>query len=363
MSKSEAPRRKLIQKFADLGFDVYSQLKQKELPKLEIPSRSISNIKYDASLRHYVLGEKRVTRSTSNIRHLKPFTQTIWVAYFVQNLLKANRSSTLRDIYYSAEAYDINFKDQEESDGVITDLEALLRTPREDFKVFPEERSAVFGDLTVEYTIPGYEGNTLNLSSSPDGIMIGPALTTSNFIKCSADKVIAIESGGMFTRLVEERAQKKFNALLIHTAGQAPRSTRRLIRRLNKELSLPVLIFTDGDPWGCHIAMVIISGSVNAAHIPDLATPNAIWMGVWATDIEKYGLPTDIFSEQDKKRVLELLNDPRYQTKFWKRQLKEFKRIKRKAEQQAFSKFGLGYVVESYIPEKLELLKRMKLLR
>ncbi|MFX0096477.1 MAG: DNA topoisomerase IV subunit A [Candidatus Hodarchaeota archaeon] len=362
MKKPKVHQKELSQKFMDLGLDVYEQLEQKEFPKLAIPSRSTSNIKYSSKLRHFVLGEKEVIRSASNIRHLKPFTQTIWVAYFVHRLLKANRSSTLRDIYYSAEADDISFKDQEESDGIITDLEALLRIPREDFKVFPEERSAIFGDLTVEYTIPGYEGNTLNLSSSPDGIMIGPALTTSNLVKCRADKVIAIESGGMFTRLIEEQAHKKFNALLIHTAGQAPRSTRRLIRRLNNELELPILVFTDGDPWGCHIAMVIISGSANAAHIPDLATPEAIWMGVWATDIDRYALPTESFNEHDKKRVSELLHDPRYQSKFWKKQLKKFKELKRKAEQQAFSKYGLGYVVESYIPEKLETLRKMKLL-
>ncbi len=363
MGKPVTHQKELTQKLTDLGLKIYRELEQKEFPRLEIPSRSTSNIKYDAELGHYILGDKKVTRITSNVRHLNPFTQTVWVAYFVKNLLKANRSSTLRDIYYSAEAYDIRFKDQEESDGIITDLEALLRTPREDFKVFPEERSAIFGNLTVEYTIPGYEGNTLNLSSSPDGIMIGPALTTANFTECRVNKVIAIESGGMFTRLVEEQAHKKFNALLIHTAGQAPRSTRRLIRRLNRELNLPVLIFTDGDPWGCHIAMVIISGSANAAHIPELATPDAIWMGVWASDIERYELPTDAFNEQDKKRVTELLNDPRYKRRFWKNQLKKFKKLKRKAEQQAFSKYGLDYVVESYIPEKLETLRKMKLMK
>ena len=45
---------------------------------------------------------------------------------------------------------------------------------REEFNVFPEERSAIFGNLTVEYTVPGYEGKKLDLSSHPDGMMIGP---------------------------------------------------------------------------------------------------------------------------------------------------------------------------------------------
>jgi len=72
----------------------------------------------------------------------------------------------------------MSFKDQAESNSIITDLETVTGFSREDFKVFPEERSAIFGDLTIEYTVPGYEGKQLNLMSHPDGVMIGPALTS-----------------------------------------------------------------------------------------------------------------------------------------------------------------------------------------
>ena len=33
--------------------------------------------------------------------------------------------------------------------------------------------------------------------------------------------------------------------------------------------------------------MVIKSGSANAAHLRELTVPDAKWVGVWATDIEK----------------------------------------------------------------------------
>src|SRR5437899_12466366 len=77
-------------------------------------------------------------------------------------------------------AYEMDFQDQQESDNLITDLESVVRFSREDFNVYPEERSAIFGDLTVEYTVPGYEGRQLNLTSHPDGVMSGPALTTAD---------------------------------------------------------------------------------------------------------------------------------------------------------------------------------------
>jgi len=338
----------------NLGLKIYEQMDTGYFPSIEMPSRSTENIYYDPNFRQFILGSRKVRRTARNIRHLKPFTQLVWAAFFSHELTTQRKTSTLRDVYYSAQAYEMTFKDQQESNNIITDLETVLGFSREDFNIFPEERSAVFGDLTIEYTVPGYEGKTLNLTSHPDGVMIGPALTSSEFVETTADKVIAIEKGGLFTRFIEENVHKKFNAILVLTAGQAPRATRHFIRRLNRELNLPVYIFTDGDPWGMHIAMVIISGSANAAHLRELTTPDAKWSGVWATDIVNYRLPTDPLDEVDVKRLYELQRDPRYKDKLWQKEIKTFLKIRRKAEQEAFSRYGLTYIVDEYLPAKLE---------
>jgi DNA topoisomerase-6 subunit A len=347
-------RKEVLGSLGKLGETVYDQLDQGYFPSVDMPSRSTENIAYDPQVRQFILGDKRVRRSARNIRHVKPFTQLIWAAMFSNELSSQRKTSTLRDVYYSAQAYEMTFKDQQESNNIITDLETVLGFSREDFNIFPEERSAVFGDLTIEYTVPGYEGKTLNLTSHPDGVLIGPALTSSEFVKTTADKVIAIEKGGLFTRFIEESVHKKYNALLVMTAGQAPRATRHFIRRLNDELKLPVYVFTDGDPWGMHIAMVIISGSANAAHLRELNTPDAKWSGVWATDIVDYKLPTDPLDEVDIKRLYELQKDPRYKDPLWQREIKTFMKNKRKAEQEAFSRYGLTFIVDEYLPAKLE---------
>jgi DNA topoisomerase-6 subunit A len=103
-----------------------------------------------------------------------------------------------------------------------------------------------------------------------------------------------------------------------------------------------------------HIAMVIISGSANAAHLRELNTPDAKWSGVWATDIVNYKLPTDPLDEVDMKRLSELQRDPRYVDPLWRREIKTFMKIGRKAEQEAFSRYGLTYIVDEYLPAKLE---------
>ena len=341
------------------GVQVYEDLENGQFPKISIPNRSISNIVYDKKLRQYILGSGTALRSSKNTAQLRSFTQLVWLAFFANKLTQQKKSSTLRDVYYSSQAFAIDFDDQSESDNIIVDLEAVLTKPREEFYVFPEERSSIFGDLTIEYTIPGYEGKKMNLSDHPDGYAIGPSLTSAQLVDTSAELVIAIEKGGLFTRFIEEKVDKKFKSIILNTGGQAPRSTRTLLKRLHDEMGLPVVILTDGDVYGEHIAMVIKSGSANAAHLRELTVPDAKWMGVWATDIDKYKLPTIPMTESDIKRCYDLQKDPRYQEGVWKKELEVFLKIKRKAELEAFSKYGLTNITDKYLPQKLELAKSL----
>lgn len=357
MSIAKARKEDTERLLRQVGEMVYEDLDNGKFPTFTLSSRSVKNIVYDRELQQFVLGSATVRRSSANIKHIRPFTQLLWLAYFAKKLVDEKRTSTLRDVYYSAQAFNIEFVDQAESDELITDLEVLIKRAREDFNIYPEERSAIFGNMIIEYTVPGYEGKRLDLSSHPDGVMIGPALTTAEFVETDAEIVLAIEKGGLFTRFVEERVHDRFKAILVNTAGQPPRSTRYLLRRLNQELNLPIGILCDADPWGAHIAMVIKSGSANAAHLRELTTPSAVWLGVWASDIIKYKLPSDKLTEIDIKRVYELKQDPRYTEKMWHDELDTFLKIKRKSEQEAFSRYGLSYIVDKYLPEKLELMK------
>jgi DNA topoisomerase-6 subunit A len=98
--------------------------------------------------------------------------------------------------------------------------------------------------------------------------------------------------------------------------------------------------------------MVIISGSANAAHLRGLTTPDAKWIGVWGSDIIEYKLPTEPCSQFDQKRLLELKNDPRYIGEIWQRELDIFIDLNQKAELEAFSRYGLTYFVDEYLPAK-----------
>ncbi|MCF2135765.1 MAG: DNA topoisomerase IV subunit A [Candidatus Thorarchaeota archaeon] len=342
-----------IERLRSLGVNIISKIQQDTFPKIELPDRGTSNIVFDTEKNQFVLGPATSVRDSSNLRHIRSFTQLLWVASYAKKLLKSGRTSSLRDLYYSSEAFGISFKDQAESDRIVADLECVVGLAREDFGIFPEEHSSIYGPVIMRYTVAGYQGREIDLTISPDGLPIGPALVTADPIHTDARIILAVESGGMFSRLIETNAWKKFHAILVHLGGQAPRSTRRLMRRLHDSLKLPVFIFTDGDPWGMHIARVIISGSANAAHVEGLTVPDAQWIGVTPSDITKYGLPTEPMNDADLRRLDELARDPRYSDDECQAQIRAFRQLRQKAEQQAFSRHGIDFVVDQYLPAKL----------
>jgi len=346
-------RRELaVNKLKSLGDKIIEDVNNKNVPSIQVPSRGTSNIVYDDDKRYYVLGDRFGQRSLGNVKQIKKIGQMVYMANFCKGLVQTGKTATLREMYYVSEGWDIDFGDQQESNIVGEDLEVTLGISREDLGLMPEEDGAsVYGDITVKDD--DVEINALRMGKS--GYTISPTIDEVELVDHNVQRVIAVETMGMFHRMVQENAYKKFDTLIVGLKGQAARATRRFLKRVNEELGLPVYICNDGDPWGFHIAMVIISGSAKLAHVNhELATPNAKFLGVTASDIINYDLPTDPLKDIDVLRLKELYKDPRYRDEFWKVEIKKMLKIGKKAEQQSFSKYGLEYVVDTYLPEKLD---------
>lgn len=341
-----------VNKLKSLGERIIEDVNKMNVPSIKVPSRGTSNIVYDDEKRYYVLGDRFGSRSLGNVKQIKKIGQMVYMANFCKGLVETGKTATLRELYYVSEGWDIDFGDQQESNIVGEDLEVTLGMTREDLGLMPEEDGAsVYGKLTIQED--DVEINALK--SGKSGYTISPTIDGVDFVDHDVQRVIAVETMGMFHRMVQEKAYDKFDTLIVGLKGQAARATRRFLKRVNEELNLPVYVCNDGDPWGFHIAMVIISGSAKLAHVNhELATPNAKFLGVTASDIINYDLPTDPLKDIDVLRLKELLKDPRYREEFWKVEIKKMLKIGKKAEQQSFSKYGLEYVVDTYLPEKLD---------
>lgn len=344
-----------LAKLRGMGDEVLESVLHENVPNIKIPSRGTGNIIYNPDKRYFELGDRKGTRSLGNVKQIKKMAQMMCVGNFCKELVNIQKTATMREMYYVSEGWDVGFDNQQESNNITEDIEVTLGVSRENLGLLPEEDGAsVFGDITLRDD--DVEFNAKKLGKS--GYTIPPTVDDIEFVDSNVDRIIAVETMGMYHRMVQEKAYDRFNTLVIGLKGQAARATRRFIRRASDELNVPVYICNDGDPWGFHIAMVIISGSAKLAHVNhDLATPDAKFLGVTASDIINYDLPTDDLKDVDVNRLKELAQDPRYKGEFWQTEIKKMLKLGKKAEQQSFSKYGLEYIVDTYFPNKISALE------
>jgi len=336
---------------------MYDQMKAGKIPEIEIATRTKHNIEFNEESEVWVYGGRRSIRSAKTVKGAYMLLRMAYVIGFLKEQLNANKSSTLRELYYISENWGMaKFNEQQESDRLIEDLEIITAFQREHFHIRPEEDGAtVIGPLRIrEETRRGVKEIHCQDDVGEGGYQIPVNVDKIEFVDHDAKFVIAIETGGMRDRLVENGFDEKFDAIIVHLKGQPARSTRRLLRRLNTELGLPVVVFTDGDPWSYRIYASVAYGSIKSAHLSEyLATPAAKFVGIRPSDIVKYDLPSDKLTNEDIKALNSILTDPRFDTEFWKREVTLQLELNKKSEQQALAKYGLDYVTDVYLPERL----------
>jgi len=351
---------KVISKIDLIASKIYNDLQNSDIPNLHMSTRSKSNIKFDDKFNVWKYGKNTTERSAKALDGAYMLLRTMYMADFIKDMIKVNKSSTLREMYYISEGWDLaKFSSQQESNSLAEDLEVITSCMREDFKLRPEEDGArVIGNITIEEMTRnktkkkihcqddvGDAGYSIPYNVEPEKITIK---------ELDADFIIAIETGGMFDRLVENGFDTSNRAILVHLKGQPARSTRRFIKRISEEKKLPVLVFTDCDPWSFRIFASMAYGAIKTAHISEyLATPSSQFLGVTPSDIENYDLPTDKLTKEDINALKSELLDPRFQESFWKNEIKLQLSLGKKSEQQALAKYGLDYVTDTYLPEKL----------
>ncbi|PSP96755.1 DNA topoisomerase VI [Halobacteriales archaeon QS_5_70_17] len=351
----EIAREKLI----DLAAEFYDQFADGEVPKMRVPTRTKSNIEYDEEEGVWVYGDRHSTRSANSVNGAQKLLKAVYVIDFLQNQLEEERSSTLRELYYLSESWDLEaaqFNGQDESNQLIEDLEIVSDVTREDFHMRPEESGAtVMGPLHIrEQTRRGEREIHCQEDVGEGGYQIPNNPDTIEFLDHDAAFVLCVETGGMRDRLVENGFDEDHDALVVHLKGQPARATRRIVKRLHDELDLSVVVFTDGDPWSYRIYGSVAYGSIKSAHLSEyLATPEAEFVGIQPSDIVEYDLPTDPLSDSDINALESELEDPRFQTDYWEEQIELQLDIGKKAEQQALASRGLDFVTDSYLPERL----------
>jgi len=339
---------------------VLNKVMKRKSPSLTMPIRSLQNVKYDPKDGYFeLLGKQKERALTAST--VKTFAQTLRLMSLSKQLIEENDIATKREAYYVSKNWDeARFKEQPESDTVMDDVEAMMMVNREQLGFIPEEKGGdVAGQLVVIDKDPD-TGKELRIDCTKfgSGAYSIPISVEELKFETKAKFILAIETAGMFQRLVKHKYWKSANCILISMGGVPTRACRRFIRRLADDMKIPVFAFTDGDFYGYfNIYRTLKVGSGNAAHINQyFCVPQAKFIGITPADILEYKLPTHPMKDIDIKRGKDAIkNDPFVQHhKEWQKAINQQIQLKKRAEQQALAKWGLNYVISDYLPNKLK---------
>ncbi len=330
-------------------------------PKVEIPTRSSANTKWNKSRGILQMGSATNTRQLFNLGQARKFMQTLLHSQGITELIDAGKTLSLRGMYYKglhtiAGTNEKTYDDQTESDGILEDLEVSLGALREELHVFAKKRGTMVGNITIIDN-----GDEINCRKMGSGGYAIPSICEPEVIqfkKVDADFILHVEKDTVWQRFNEDRFWEKHNCILSEGSGQPTRGVRRMLHRLHKEHGLPVICLLDCDPWGHYIYSVIKQGSISLAFESErLAIPEAKFLGIRAKDYEACNLSDDVqiaLNDRDITRAKQIMAYPWFADhRPWQREIKKMLDNGFKMEVESLITKDISYVTETYVPERL----------
>ena len=344
-------RRETLNRLYKLVDSVIEKIYKTGRPSIELPSRTSSNIIWDEENDLLLLGKQIMEKHFHSLTSVADITRLMRVLEKVNELLVKDLHATKREIFYS----DVKlFSEQKNSDKSIEDVASMLYTTRNSTHIVASAKGACIGRLRIrdKTDIIDLEG------LGTGGWMISPMLDNIEILESDAEFILVLEKDAAMIRLSEARFWRKYPCIILTAKGAADIATRMFLKRLNKDLNLPVFSLVDSDPYGHYIHSVYLRGSKRLSYeSPFLATPDIKLLGVLTRDLDKYKIPEDCrirMNKTDEKRTKEMLEEDFVKkNKAWEADLKLALKLKVKAEIQALSTHGFEFLTDKYLPEKL----------
>lgn len=139
-------------------------------------------------------------------------------------------------------------------------------------------------------------------------------------------------------------------------------------------LSLPIDIITDADPYGIEIMLTYRHGSLvtiptnfhtirkrekdysfqSLSNLSEsLVVPSIRWLGIFPSDIKKFGIKSIPLNAEDKRKLQNLLDRP-YINDHVHRELLIMKQINLKAEIEGIGDSSCAYLIDVYLRNKID---------
>jgi DNA topoisomerase-6 subunit A len=133
-----------------IGDKVVKDISSGSNPSLDVPIRSLSNVKFNEKSKMLTMGDATSKRFFFNVAHVKKFVQTIEAAAVAKELLDVDKHLSLREAFYKMKrtlpGTNTNLvDDQTESNQAIEDLELLSNCSREQLHINANKMGSVAG--------------------------------------------------------------------------------------------------------------------------------------------------------------------------------------------------------------------------
>lgn len=336
--------------------------KRRRAPHLDIPSRSLGNVRYNRTKRFIEMGAGKNRRELFNLSQAKSYMQTMLVGSGCKKLIDQGKTTSIRGLYYLLKhtiegTREETFDEQSDCDPIIEDVEVTLNAMREELHLYAKSAGSIVGPITfidsgdeIDCSRMGSGGYTIPSIVEPDVMQ---------FKTNQADFILHVEKDTVWRRFNEDKFWQNYNCILTHGGGQPPRGVRRLLNRMHNELNLPVYCLLDNDPWGYYIYSVIKQGSINLAYeSARMAIPDARYIGLRSKDFVRCDLSPSVridLKDTDIKRAKQIAKYPWFEKKkAWQKEIELMLKNGFKLEVEALISKDISYVSETYVPERLE---------
>ena len=150
MARMDAVSKRTVGKIEKLAESVIRAVKGGGNPFVEIPVRSLANVRFNEKKRVVELGNQRQKRYFFNVAMAKKFMQTFLVSDACKDLIESGKTTSIRDLYYITkhtigDTRQNTFEEQDESDPLIEDLEVALDALREELHLFASRKGTMVG--------------------------------------------------------------------------------------------------------------------------------------------------------------------------------------------------------------------------
>ncbi len=152
--KLSAKDSKTLARLVELADEVVASADRSRDPHMDIPARSLSNVRYNKAKRFIEMGRNTNRRQLFNLSQAKSYMQTMLVASGASQLIAEGKTTSIRGLYYLLKhtiegAKEETFADQAECDPVIEDVEVLLGSLREELHLYAQKRGDMVGDIVL----------------------------------------------------------------------------------------------------------------------------------------------------------------------------------------------------------------------